>query len=334
MKSKIVNDFFTLSNMTKHLIKKDIILYHPHRQTLPIVTNTINKKNHIFINVTYFWKAIPLKSKYKLKYSLMYALLSIISPRYILNVSWISKWDSLYKVWTLHHSNSKFIVLQHGAGIGGIRTRYRSTKCDILLTWGDFFTNQYKFFNKGKRVKVLSFGNPVYNLFSRDDYTYHNKVGGRLLIAPSAVEDHRLKHLYCLTQKLIRLGFDIILKEHNHQGRQNKEYNFPPIIGITKTTGNIYDILQNNDFDMIISDHSTVLLDSIYFKNKTIFFSPESNIIEYTDNLYSKYLKNVFYFFDQFTKSEDLYEFVDIEAQERLLATAILKGNNVLNDYL
>lgn len=325
----------TFSNIINIIIRKDVILYHPHRQSKPIVENRSNRNHYLFINALYLWKLIPLKSKYKLKYRIMYLMLSIIDPIYLINISWISRWDSLYKVWTKSRKKSKFIVLQHGAAVGGIRTRYNSTKCDILLTWGDFFSEQYKTFNIGKNTNFITFGNPVYNLYARHKYFYKNKYTSKLLIAPSAIESNRVKYYYRFISTLMNLGFKVLIKEHNYQGRiKPPDYDYPPIEGIQKETLSLYEILQNNDYDFIISDHSTALLDIVYFKNKVIFFSPEGEIEEYTNNQYSKYLKNAYYCYNQFTKKEDVYGFIDLDAQESLIMSLIHNGSNILNDYI
>ncbi len=154
-----------LNYICKYLLKKEVVLYVLHRQTLPIINNPINKQKFVFINVMYLWRIFPLPGKYKLKFKIMYLILNIISPKYIIDINWVSKWESLYKVWTKKHQKSKFIVIQHGGYVGGIikDNAHKYTKCDVFLTWSEYFTNLFKEYNKGKKTEIVTFGNTVYN---------------------------------------------------------------------------------------------------------------------------------------------------------------------------
>ena len=109
---------------------------------------------------------------------------------------------------------------------------------------------------------------------------------------------------------------------------ENGKIRFPSIECVEKIQGNLYHLLQNNDFDLVICDHSSSLLDVIFFKNKVLYFDPNSNASYKTR--YSHYLENLFYQdFDTMT-SKSLYDLINIPQQELLLKDMIFSGNNVL----
>ena len=88
-------------------------------------------------------------------------------------------------------------------------------------------------------------------------------------------------------------------------------------------------LLQKNDFDLVICDHSSSLLDAIFFKNKVIYFDPNNKTKGYTTH-YSKYLVNLFETqFESLTK-EDFYHLLSIEQQEGLLNNMITMGSNCI----
>ena len=120
------------------VIGKELIMYDRHRNTAPLADDADNKKYFVFWSLGNFWKCIPLKNKHKLKHRIMYVILSLLNPKYILSMNWISKRESLYKVWTAKNPKSKFVVVQHGGYVGGFVTDipHRYTKCDDFLTWG------------------------------------------------------------------------------------------------------------------------------------------------------------------------------------------------------
>ena len=325
-----------LNFIIKMLFKKKIILFTKHRQTLPIINNYINKRHFIFINLIYLWRLIPISGKFKIKYKLMYLILNIINPKYILTINWISKWESLYKVWTKNHPSSKFIVVQHGSYWGGIviDVKHRYTKCDIFLTWGNYFTQIFDNYNKSKNVKIISFGNPVYNQFERNKIRPKNNNNGKILLMFTSVESYQIEYYNRIIHHLKQLGFDIYLKPHNFQGKKVKinkeEILFPNIMGVKKIEDDTISLLNENDFDFIVSDISTVLLDAIFFKNKVIFFAPNQKYRENNKNRYSEYLENIYFRMDEIKEKKDLYKFINFEAQEKLLKEMVDKGNNLL----
>lgn len=317
----------------KKVIGKELIMYDRHRNTAPLADDTDNKKYFVFWSLGNFWKCIPLKNKYKLKHRIMYVILSLLNPKYILSMNWISKRESLYKVWTAKNPKSKFVVVQHGGYVGGFVTDipHRYTKCDVFLTWGPYFTELFKGYNSLKKVEILSFGNPVYNAYNREVFNYKQSQTRKILLLPTALDEANVKLIYFLINKLKALNFHVTLKEHAMQGSvkdENGKIRFPSIECVEKIQGNLYHLLQNNDFDLVICDHSSSLLDVIFFKNKVLYFDPNSNASYKTR--YSHYLENLFYQdFDTMT-SKSLYDLINIPQQELLLKDMIFSGNNVL----
>lgn len=321
------------------LLKKNIILYVKHRNVLPVINNKNNKKKYLFFNINFIWKLIPFKNSNKLKHRIMFFILNVVNPKYIISMNWISTRESLYMVWTKKNSNSKFIVIQHGLYLGGVLTKNISelkyTKCNIFFVWGDFFLRQFYFFNSKKNVKIIPFGNPIYNSFERINFNYKNdNNSNKVLFIPTALNKTDLEYFYILIQRIEQFGIKVYVKNHNKQG--NNELNFqnekkyPEIHNVNQIFGNLYDILKNNDFDFIISDHSSSLLDAIFFKNKVLYYDPNNKVKGYVTH-YSHILPNLFD--EDFTSlsKERLYELLSIEKQEKLLDSMIFKGNNIID---
>ncbi len=322
----------------KKVIGKELIMYDRHRNTAPIADHADNKKYFVFWSLDNFWKSIPLKNKHKLKHRIMYVILSLLNPKYILSMNWISKRESLYKVWTAKNPKSKFIVVQHGGYVGGFVTDipHRYTKCDVFLTWGPYFTQQFKGYNGLKNVEILSFGNAVYNAYNREVFNYKQSQTRKILLLPTALDEANAKHIYFLINKLKDLNFNVTLKEHAMQGTSNDAHGnlrFPSIEGVEKIQGNLYHLLQKNDFDLVICDHSSSLLDAIFFKNKVIYFDPNNKTKGYTTH-YSKYLVNLFECDFKTLTKDDFYNLVSIEKQEKLLENMIFEGNNELSSNI
>lgn len=318
-----------LNKLIKLFFHKEIILYNRHRQTIPIVANPENRSAYYFFEIQYLWKMIPFSGKNKWKFRIMYQVLNLISPKYILDINWIGKWHSLYYLWCKRHPESKFVVVQHGSYVGGIVTDipHRYTKCQVFLCWGNYFTNLFRAYNQGKRVTCFSFGNTVYNQSNRDQYAYGTTSGHRVLMVPSAIGGERLQRLTDFKDHLVTLGFSVDIKEHNYQSKL-----FEEIKGFNKITGDIYDILRKKTYDLVISDHSSCLLDAIYFKNKTLFFSPGGEVTEYSHNRYNDFMMNIALDFEKTTSPEAVFELVDIVAQEELFRFFISDGDNDLNN--
>lgn len=302
---------------------------------MPIVKEPYNRQRYWFIDVNTIWKFIPFKTSDKRKHRIMYFLLNCIQPKYILSMNWISQRESLYMVWTKKNPKSKFIVVQHGSYVGGIVTvlSHKYTKCDVFLVWGKYFVKQFNTYNSQKKVSIHNFGNPIYNTYNRDDFTYKNNKSNEVLLTPTALDKEDILPFNKLIQRLKELGFQVYVKEHNKQGREkdeNGELKYPSIEGVNKIAGELDTILQNNTCDFIIADHSSALLDAIFFKNKVLYFDSNNKVKGYVTN-YSKYLINLYTMDIEKVNKETLYNAISIENQEALLANMIIHGNNRLD---
>jgi hypothetical protein len=328
-----------MNKVFKKITGKDLIFYIPHRQTMPLVKNKKNKDKYIFIGWNRFFNFLYLKGKYRLGNNLLYLALSILNPKYIISINWITKKEQLFNLWCKKHSTSKFVVIQHGSYVGGIVTdiAHRYTHCDIFLTWGDYFTKIFENYNRGKNVQILTFGNPVYNSFFRDNFSYNIIKTGKILYTPTAIKKDSLNHVYDFIDKIKAINFHITLKEHNKQGREKLpegNLKYPEISGVEKTTDDISSLLKGYEYDFIVSDKSTALLDAIFFKNKVIFFAPPEEIDDYMHNHYSKYLKNIYYDYHHLMNKNDINSYVDLDAQEKLLASMCFEGDNILSNTI
>lgn len=320
------------------LFSKDIILYDKHRQTVPVANHPMNQKKYWFVDVGVIWKYIPFKTTDKRKHQVMYVILSLLKPKYIVSMNWISKRESLYKLWTTKNPSSKFIVVQHGSYVGGIVTDipHRYTKCDVFLTWSTYFVDQFNQYNSQKKVQLISFGNTIYNDLNRAVYTYKNNKNSKILLLPTALDHDNIEHFYNLLEKLKNLGFDVFVKQHGKQGTElnpDQTLKFPVIEGVTILRDNLYMLLESNLYDLIISDHSSSLLDAIFYKNKVLYFDPNNNTKGYKTN-YSNYLTNIFNLYNQIETKDKMYEVISIANQEVLFNNMIHPGNNVLEDSL
>jgi hypothetical protein len=327
-----------INYLSKLSTGKEIILYDKHRQIQPLVLNEKNHKKYWFFDIGFIWKRIPFKTTDKRKHQVMYFILSCLQPKYIISMNWLTQRESLYKVWTAKNSKSKFIVVQHGAYAGGAITdiSHRHTKCDVFLTWGPHFTTVFSAYNSLKNVNIISFGNSIYNIYNRDNYVYKSAKSNKVLLLPTALDVKNLIFFNALIKRLQELQFEVIVKQHAKQGTEinkNGYYKYPSIEEITKIAGPLYPILQNNDYDFIIADHSSSLLDAIFFKNKVLYCDPNNNSNGYTTH-YSKYLTNIFT--DDYTiKGKQYFEDLsNIPNQEALLAQMITEGNNEIDDII
>src|SRR5690606_33488183 len=137
--------------------------------------------------------------------------------------NWISISHSLYMVYTKNRPDSKFIVVQHGTYIGGIVTdiAHKYAKCNIYYTWGDYFTRMFSEYNQRKSVKIEAFGNPVYNQFQRNDFSYKDGFAECVLLAPSATSGKRLEYWLELGSLLADIGMKVSFKGHKFQSIDN-----------------------------------------------------------------------------------------------------------------
>jgi alpha-glucosidase (family GH31 glycosyl hydrolase) len=176
-------------------------------------------------------------------------------------------------------------------------------------------------YNKGKKVNIVNFGNPIYNSLDRNSFTYNKERITHILLLPTLIKSTAIQKEYItLIEKIKDMGVNLTIKTHP---MQSKYHNFERSLIIEK---DIYQILKQKRFNLVISDNSTALLDAIFFKHRVLFFDPSEQ-----NTVYSKYLQNI-YHSKRLETFNDLDVLVDIAAQEKLLN--YLAGGNSLNNQI
>lgn len=317
-----------INKLLKMVCGKELILYNPHRNSEPLV-NERNREEYIFFNPIYLWKLTGIAGRRtKLRSKLFYNILSLLNPVYIIDINWSDIRHSIYLVWCNNHNRS-FVVVQHGIYHGGIvrQLSEKYVKCNIFLVWGGHFKKMYETNNRGKNFQCIPFGNPRYNMYDRANFSYKNNPGNRILIAVSVIQGERLKTLCRLLEKLDDFGFDVQVKEHAMQLQKASV----SINGYPKVSGNLYRMLKNQEYDIIVTDVSSAMTDIIFFKNRALYFSPDEEGSDLNDNIYSDYLKNLVYHLEAIKSRQELLNFVNIQAQEKLLKY-LIKTEDISND--
>lgn len=320
-----------INRIVKKFTGKEIVFVHRHRNTIPIIED--NRDNYFFFDPGFLWRVMGVFGKRKnIRYRLMYLLLSLVKPVWIINFNWLNKLESLYLVWANHH-NKQFIVVQHGIYYGGVMRDIpeKYIKCNIMLVWSDYFRDMFLKNNPKKEFRCIPFGNPIYNQHDRNSFKYSEKIKNRILLVPSLVKGHRLKRYYTLIEKLLTLGFDITIKEHYLQSRKSESIF---VEGCSKTDGDdfhLYRLLKSQKFDIVITDVSSAMTDVIFFKNRVIYYSPQFEGVDFNENVYREYLKNLDDLIDQMSSHDDFLSFIDLEAQEQLLKQ-LVKLDHLSND--
>ena len=318
-----------INSIVKKISGKEIVFINRHRNSIPIVED--NRDQYFFFDPAFLWKCMGLVGrKSKLRYRLMYWLLSIVQPAWIIDINWLDKLQSLYLVWS-NLNNKQFIVIQHGIYYGGIMRDIpeKYVKCNIMLVWSDYFKQMFLENNPGKDFKCINFGNPVYNRYDRREFSYSSNMTNNVLLCPSLMFGYRLQRFYQLINILESFGFNIVVKEHIKQSRVSQ-----PIKGCKKTAGDefhLYRLLESQEFDIVITDVSSAMTDIIFFKNRAIYFSPKFEGEDFNDNIYAEYLPNLDESLDEVTSRRKLLSFIDLESQERLLKR-LIKEINLSND--
>jgi len=312
--------------------RKKLVFFAPHRNSNALL-NDVNRQQYIFMNPLYLWKSTAVAGRNsKRRYRLMAMLLTMFGPAYIVDINWITKLHTLYFVWCKKHAPAKFIVVQHGAYVGGNITDkpHRIAKCQVMLVWSEYFKNLMLQYNAGKKISFPVFGNPPFNQYNRQQFAYRvASTQKKILVVIAPFKTQRMSVLLPFMNTLVANGCQVFLKEHAMQKTMSR-----PIEGFDKVHGNLYDLLQKEKYDIVITDVSSSMADIIFFKNKAIFFSPEGDDPIYSEpNLYSRYLKNAAEYVSSLTSFEALYSFVNIDAQEKLLQQLVQPGDNRLMDY-
>lgn len=309
------------------MLGKELILINKHRNSIPLL-NKKNRDKFVFIDPRYFWKATAVFGrKSKLRYKVIYLLLSFLNPVYIIDINWLSKIKTVYLVWSNNHNRS-FIVVQHGIYYAGVMRFIpeKYVKCNIFLVWGSFFKKMFEKNNKGKDYRCIVFGNPVYNNYDRSQFNYKEGHGNQVLIAVSLIKGKRLELLYVLLSKLNEFGFDITVKEHAQQAARSE-----PITGYKKISGDLYSILEDQEYDIVVTDVSSAMMDIIFFKNRAVYFSPDEEGSTLNENIYSDFLKNLAVDIETIGNKRELLGYIDTEKQEELL-NYLIKTEGTSND--
>ncbi len=288
-----------------------LILYHPHRQIDPII-RSLKDLGFLCINALNIWRLIPVKSDNIIKFKIISVILYVLRPRAVLTPNWISRYETFYKIWSDSHSHFKFLVVQHGGYVGGVVTSdsHRNVKCSHFLVWGDHFYRLFRRYNYNLGKEIIIFGNPVYNQKNREQFSYSNLEIKKILIVNSGVVDSDLSTLRGAIVALQLRGYIVRVKFHPHQRRK-----FGDTVGFDVEDQNLYQILENSLYDVYLVDHSTSLLDAIYFKQKVLFFPQLSRSEIFYLNEYSRFLSIIS--LGKLENSE-LSELVDVHSQEKL----------------
>jgi hypothetical protein len=312
---------------------KEIILFKLHRNSKPLL-NGQNRNNYIFLDPWWLIKLTGLFGRNsRRRYRVLAFILTVIDPACIIDINWTARYHRTYYAWCSKRGK-KFIVLQHGAYHAGVLSdiREKYIGCNTFLVWGGHFKKLVESNNPGKAFDCIVFGNPVYNEVERDRLSYKKNPGNRLLVAVSVIKDERLEKLDHFLKQLAAAGFEVTVKEHNFQEKLSR-----PIEGFTKTTTGLYELLGSQEYDIVLTDVSSSMLDTILYKNRVVYFSPEGEDPVYTDNVYEKFMDNLAIYGrgETIYSVEDLYRFVDIDRQEELLHhMAATKGTDNRIDNL
>ncbi len=308
-----------INAIVRRLTGKSIALYENHRQVLPL-KNHKNRNKYFFVKAELIWQPTRLFGNSRYAFRLGYLLLSILRPAIILSKNWVVRRDIVYYVWS-KNNQSKFVVVQHGAYIGGNVTlfNHRYARCDFFYTWGPHYQYIFTDYNRFNRhCRCIEFGNPIYNESGRDEIEYPTIIGNRILLLPSTRLQKVIDAYHDLAFKLTGLGFEVYLKKHPKQDMFTDNSKMHVI------AGDIYEILRSDNFDVVVSNHSTALIDAICFKKPVLYFDPEQK-----PTVYSRFLKNVWQSED-FRTLRSVEALIDISKQEELFEYMVTIGDNTI----
>jgi hypothetical protein len=295
--------------------KKPIILYEAHRNVIDIIA--ANKKNYRFVNLKYFVKVSKIaglvffKKKDKTFSCILYFLLKLFQPKYIIACNWITPSQKIYYEYAKKNT-CQFLVVQHGSYIGGIVTikNHKYLKCNKFLVWGEYFRNQFIEYNKNRKEDIVVFGNPIYNKIDRNKFKY--PVNNKNILFALSYYHQDIMSIYMVFLEKYQ---NVFIKFHNKQYHQYKRVTENVISGSFEEN-----IMY---FDLVIVEHSTALLDAVFFKKNVIFINRDNK-----ETIYAQFLKNHFNTLKSGAFSLD--ELIDQPAQEKLFQYIItLKDNNL-----
>lgn len=304
-----------LNELLKKLTGKDIIIFNRHRNSVPLL-NAKNRQHFFFWNSWWLVKGSAVFGRQsKLRYRMLALFLDFIGPHAILDINWTTRHHDLFHAWC-RRNRRRFIVFQHGSHIAGVicDIREKYVNCTTFLVWGEHFRRLAEHDNPENDFECLVFGNPVYNEVERGCINYSKSLGNRVLVAVSVMEGARLEALSAFLRKLATVGCRITVREHNLQARIST-----PIEGFRKTVAPLYQLLSTQQFDVVLTDISSAMLDAIFYKNRVVFFSPPGDDPAFTKNVYSCFLPNLANRADDIGSFSDLCRHIDISQQEELL---------------
>lgn len=267
---------------------KPILLYTKHRQTIPIIEE--NRRDFLIINFDVLWKYLRFLGKTntsKLRANVYFLILKILKPEIILDINWIGRVAMIHHIYS-RKNKVKLVAVQHGFYTGGyISNRFpegrwhKMARCTHFWIWSEYISGEVL---RNNSTFIVN-GNPLYNKLIRMKRPFRKieKVES-ILILPTSFEKkdgEKLKKLVHLTSQLSNCGFEVAIKFH----LQNEIF---PILNNIRILENIdlYEVLYKQKFDLIIADHSTTLLDAMFFNNLVCF----CNFHNSPNTLYEKFL--------------------------------------------
>jgi hypothetical protein len=237
-----------------------------------------------------------------------------LRPRLILTPNWISRFETFYLLWSKKNITCDFVVVQHGSYIGGKITEesHKNIKCGVFLVWGNYFKETFQSFNYNHNKRIEIIGNTIYNQINRKKFKYSEPDLKEILIITSGVTEKGSKVLSELVKWLEENNILVWVKFHNHQVKK-----FGRIDGYNELNDDLYITLKSERFKLVIADHSTALLDSIFFKKYVIFFPQSDRGYFFKNNLYSEFLPTLEpHMLNQNNDLNFLSTFIDKERQE------------------
>lgn len=267
---------------------KPILFYTKHRQTIPILQES--KQDFILIDFDQLWKILRIFGKTKtskFRAKVYFVLLKVLKPEIILDINWIGRVAMIHHLYSKKY-NVKLVAVQHGFYTGGhISNRFpegrwhKMARCTHFWIWSDCIKGEVV----ENRANFMVNGNPWYNKFfdSRQPYRKIERVE-TILILPTnfeKTEGKKVEKLIHLVRVLTTSGFKVSIKFHH----LNEIFPQLDQVNILENI-DIYSVLLKQEFDLVIADHSTTLLDALFFNNFVSF----CNFHQSSNTLYEKFL--------------------------------------------
>lgn len=296
---------------------KPILLYTKHRQTIPILQES--KQDFILIDFDQLWKILRIFGKTKtskFRAKVYFVLLKVLKPEIILDINWIGRVAMIHHLYSKKY-NVKLVAVQHGFYTGGhISNRFpegrwhKMARCTHFWIWSDCIKGEVI----ENHANFIVNGNPWYNKFfeSRKTHPTIEKIESILILPTSFVkgEERKLDILNLLIQNLVSADFSVFVKFHH----LNEIFPKMDQVNILENI-DLYSVLLKQEFDLVIADHSTTLLDALFFNNLVTF----CNFHQSPNTLYERFL------------GELNVEFIEDEMKKIVSPKRIEVQNNFLN---